>query len=189
MDQTPNRPKENINLRAAYLHVLADLAQSIAVFVAGVVIWYKPEWSIIDPLLTIIFCPIIFYSTLGVIRSSMNILLEAVPPDIDLDDLRLSISSLEGIIKVCDLHVWSISHGASAMTVHATAKNPQSALRLIHRMCTRSYGILHCTIQLEQDERCADCFVCGPGMAHCYDPENQSPTGGEYELVEQHDMA
>ena len=56
-----SKPKENINLRAAYIHVLGDLAQSIAVLIAGLVIMWKPEWQVIDPILSIIFCPIIFY--------------------------------------------------------------------------------------------------------------------------------
>ena len=56
-----SKPKENINLRAAYIHVLGDLVQSIAVLIAGLVIMRKPEWEVIDPILSIIFCPIIFY--------------------------------------------------------------------------------------------------------------------------------
>ena len=56
-----SKPKENINLRAAYIHVLGDLVQSIAVLIAGLVIMWKPEWQVIDPILSIIFCPIIFY--------------------------------------------------------------------------------------------------------------------------------
>lgn len=182
-DETPKKPKENINLRAAYLHVLSDLAQSVAVFIAGVVIWYFPRWGIIDPILSIVFCPIIFCSTLGVIRSSINILLEGVPPEINLSDLRTSILAVEGVINVCDLHVWSISHGAVAMTLHATATDTRAALRTIHRFCTERYGIGHCTIQLEQDNGSLNCGVCGPGMAHCYNPDK--PSGGEYELVEQ----
>ena len=182
-DQAPS-PKENINLRAAYLHVLSDLAQSIAVLVAGVVIWYKPEWRIIDPMLSIIFCPIIFYSTLGVIRSSMNILLEGAPPDVNVDELWSEIQSVRGVTNVSDLHVWSISHGAVAMTVNGTATNPQAALRIVHRLCTRSYGIGHCTIQLEQDRGfdAVGSGACEPGMSHCYDPNNK-PADGEYELV------
>mmetsp|Transcript_11968 Transcript_11968/g.29279 ORF Transcript_11968/g.29279 Transcript_11968/m.29279 type:complete len:457 (+) Transcript_11968:105-1475(+) len=189
-EKAPSKPKENINLRAAYLHVLSDLAQSIAVLVAGVVIWYKPEWRIIDPILTLIFCPIIFYSTLGVIRSSMNILLEGAPPDVNVDELWTEIKSVGSVTSVSDLHVWSISHGAVAMTMNGTATDPQRALRIVHRLCTRSYGIGHCTIQLEQDggadARGRKSGVVGsdnPGMSHCYNPNKKPVGGGDCELV------
>mmetsp|Transcript_18854 Transcript_18854/g.54573 ORF Transcript_18854/g.54573 Transcript_18854/m.54573 type:complete len:584 (-) Transcript_18854:70-1821(-) len=180
----PHKPKENINLRAAYLHVLGDLAQSVAVLIAGVVIWYKPEWHAIDPILNLIFCPVIFYSTLGIIRSSVNILLEGAPADVSLDALQSSIESVDGVTTVRDLHVWSITHGSVAMTVHAGAKDPQSALYKIHDICTRRHGINHCTIQLEMDtgDGSTDYSICGPGMDYCYTPGKS--TAGEYELVE-----
>lgn len=104
------KSKKNINLHAAYVHVLGDLAQSVAVLVAGLVIWWRPSWRVIDPILSVIFCPIIFYSTIGVIRSSLNILLEGVPSHINLDAVQSSIASVDGVSHVCDLHVWSISH-------------------------------------------------------------------------------
>lgn len=173
----------NLNLRAAYLHVLSDLVQSVAVLTAGVVIWYKPEWRIIDPILSIIFCPLIIYSSLGVIRSSVHILVEGTPPEVNLEEIQSSITSVDGVTNVCDLHVWSISHSAVAMTVHARATDPKFALRMIHKICTKRYGIGHCTIQVEED----NCNVCGPGMVHCYDPNKIGSSGGEYELVECHD--
>ena len=166
------KSKKNINLHAAYVHVLGDLAQSVAVLVAGLVIWWKPSWRVIDPILSVIFCPIIFYSTIGVIRSSLNILLEGVPSHINLDAVRSSIASVDGVSHVCDLHVWSISHGSVAMTVHARARAPQSALAQIHEVCLRRHDIGHCTIQLEQDvgNMSKDCITCGPGMTHCHSP-------------------
>ena len=179
IDQSPT-PKENINLRAAYLHVLSDLVQSIAVLIAGVVIWYKPELSIIDPFLSIIFCPIIFYSTLGIIRSSIDILLEGAPQDVDLFELQSSIMALDGVTSICDLHVWSISHGAVAMTAHIQASNdPALVMRRINRIATSDFGIGHCTLQVFS----GDCLTCGPGMNHCWDLNKTE--SGEYELVEQ----
>lgn len=180
IDQEPplqgSKPKENINLRAAYLHVLADLVQSIAVFIAGLVIMHKPEWSIIDPILSIIFCPIIFYSTLGVIRTSLRILLEGSPPDVNVNELWSSIASVEGVTKVSGVQVWSICHGTTAMTLHARATDPQSVLHKINHICTSRYGIDHCTIQIEEDA--SDSFINNPSTAHFYAPVNS-----EYELV------
>ena len=161
-------PKQNINMHAAYLHVLGDLAQSIAVLIAGVVIIYKPEWKAIDPILSIVFCPLIFYSTLGVIRTSMQILLEGSPTNVNVDELWSDIAAVEGVTKITNLHVWSISHGSVAMTVHARAIQPQTALHDIHELCTRSYGIDHCTIQME--DHSSDRFLTTMNAAHFYVP-------------------
>ena len=161
-------PKQNINMHAAYLHVLGDLVQSIAVLIAGVVIMYKPEWKVVDPILSIVFCPLIFYSTLGIIRTSMHILLEGSPTNVNVDELWSDIAAVEGVTEITDLHVWSISHGSVAMTVHARAIQPQTALHGIHELCTRSYGIDHCTIQME--DHSSDRFLTTTNTAHFYVP-------------------
>ena len=71
----PAEPERNVNLHAAYLHVLADLAQSVVVFVAGLIIWYRPTWQITDPICTLIFSILVCWSTVSVIRSSLSVLL------------------------------------------------------------------------------------------------------------------
>ena len=160
------KTKRNVNLHAAYLHVLADLAQSLAVLIAGLVIWWRPTWRVIDPICTILFCIVVFYSTIGVIRSSISVLLEEVPPHVDWDLLYESISSVPGVTNVHDLHVWSISHGFVALSVHANASNPDEALQKIHDVCSK-HGVGHSTIQLQSSAAGNDCITCGPGMLHC----------------------
>lgn len=157
--------KRNINLHAAYLHVLGDLAQSVAVLIAGLVIWWRPTWRAVDPICTILFCIVVFYSTIGVIRASISVLLEEVPPHVDWDKLFESISSVPGVTHVHDLHVWSISHGDVALSVHASADNSDEALQKIHDVCIK-YGVGHSTIQV-QSTSMGDCITCGPGMLHC----------------------
>jgi zinc transporter 2 len=157
--------ERNVNLHAAYMHVLADLAQSVAVLIAGLVIWVNPSWKAIDPILTILFCIAIFYSTIGVIRSSISVLLEEVPPHVDWDDVFEDISSVPGVSNVHDLHIWSISHGFVALSVHASADNPDVALKKIHDVSLK-HGIGHTTIQLQSTGR-SGCTTCGPGMLHC----------------------
>jgi zinc transporter 2 len=158
--------KRNINLHAAYIHVLGDLAQSVAVLIAGLTIWWKPEWRAIDPICTILFCMVVFYSTIGVIRSSISVLLEEVPPHVDWDDVFRDISAVPGVFNVHDLHIWSISHGFVAISVHASADDPDGALQKIEAVCSR-HGIGHSTIQLQSASGGADCITCGPGMLHC----------------------
>jgi len=168
------KPKENINLRAAYIHVLSDLVQSVAVLIAGIVIRYKPDWQIIDPILSVIFSTIICFSTVGIIRSSMNVLLEGVPPDVDMSELESSIKSITGVSCICSIHVWSISHGATALTAHIQASNANIVQRLVHRIATSDFGIEHITIQVQKD--CS----CSKRKHHSYNPnEEKNPQGGE----------
>mmetsp|Transcript_261 Transcript_261/g.366 ORF Transcript_261/g.366 Transcript_261/m.366 type:complete len:511 (-) Transcript_261:125-1657(-) len=147
--------QRNVNLHAAYLHVLGDLAQSVAVFIAGIVIWAKPEWQIVDPICTIIFCIFVFYSTISVMRSSISVLLEEVPPDVNYEKVKDAISALPSVMNVHDLHIWSISHGIPAMSVHATAAisddadgGVRRALNDVNAVCQK-FNITHATIQIQ----------------------------------------
>ncbi|KAL7551836.1 hypothetical protein ACHAWF_015122, partial [Thalassiosira exigua] len=143
------RPKKNINLHSAYLHILGDLVQSVAVFVASIIIKFKPEWRAIDRILSLVLCPLVFYSTTGIIRTSMNILLQGVPSNVHLSDVQSDVEAVEGVSDVTDLRVWSISHGSLAMVVRPRAIDLRSAWREIRDLCAMRHGIDLCTIKLE----------------------------------------
>ena len=151
-------PERNVNLHAAYLHVLADLTQSVVVFIAGLIIWYNPTWQITDPICTLIFSVLVCWSTGSVIRSSLSVLLEEVPPGVDYDDVFDAIRNVKGISNVHDLHIWSISHGQSCLSVHAAAEDIESAYRDIRKLCHRR-KITHLTVQL-QPASIEDCVTC-----------------------------
>jgi zinc transporter 2 len=70
---------ESINVRAAFIHVLGDLFQSIGVIIAAIIIKVKPEWGIVDPICTFIFCVIVLITTFGIIRDCIKVLMEGVP--------------------------------------------------------------------------------------------------------------
>jgi solute carrier family 30 (zinc transporter), member 2 len=149
-DHSPHISQEdqrNVNLRAAYLHVMADLAQSVAVFIGGVFIWLKPEWHMIDPILTLGFCILVLYNTLGVLRSSIQVLLEEIPPSVDWQKVYEAISKVPNVFDVHDLHIWCISHGQTALSLHCTSSDP-NALYNINRVCVK-FGIKHSTIQVQ----------------------------------------
>lgn len=148
--------QQNVNLRAAYLHVMADLAQSVAVLVAGMVIWVRPDWHVIDPILTLGFCILVLYSTLGVLRSSISVLLEEMPPNISWQEVQDAIAKTPNVTDVHDLHIWSISHGQPALSVHCTSMDP-NALSNIHNVCVR-FGVVHSTIQIQPSEE--PCIPC-----------------------------
>merc|ERR1712238_653453 len=159
-DKKKKEEKRNVALQAAYLHVLGDLLQSFAVLVAGLIIWFfpSPNVRVIDPIATLLFCVVVFYSTLGVIRSSIAIILEEVPPDTNWQTVYEDLSKVDGVSQVHDLHIWSISHGVSALSVRCQATNPEQALKTIlgKEICGK-HNIAHPTIQIQQSTE-SDCL-------------------------------
>lgn len=158
------KPARNVNLHAAYLHVLADLAQSVVVLVAGLIIWYKPTWQLADPICTLIFSVMVCYSTVGVIRSSLSVLLEEVPPGVNWEEIYDAISGVKGVSNVHDLHIWSISDSTPILSVHATADDTEQAYGDIKKICNKK-NISHLTVQL-QPSTIDDCVTCTEGSVH-----------------------
>jgi zinc transporter 2 len=158
-------PKRNINLHAAYLHVLGDLAQSAAILIAGLVIWVRPDWQIIDPICTLFFCTMVFMSTLNVVRSSIAVLLEEVPSSVSWQKVYEAICNVEGVTDVHDLHIWCISHDEPALSVHCHSSNPL-VLHEVSKACAK-FGIHHATIQVQTEEGpCTTCKETGCMASH-----------------------
>lgn len=160
-DEIPSEPPaRNVNLHAAYIHVLGDLALSVAVLLAGLVIWFKPEWEIVDPICTIFFCIMVFLSTLGVLRSSISVLLEETPPHLSWQKVYDELSNVAVVTNVHDLHIWSISHGEPALSVHCSSSDP-NALSEVYKVCQK-FGIYHATIQIQPNQGpCTTCEISG----------------------------
>lgn len=164
-ESKPHKKERNVNLHAAYLHVLADLLQSVVVLVAGLIIWWKPTWQLADPICTLIFSIIVCYSTIGVIRSSLSVLLEEVPPGVNWEEIYDAINGVDGVTNVHDLHIWSISHGNFILSVHAAADNSVQAYQDIKKLCNEKYNISHLTVQL-QPASIDDCVTCTEESVH-----------------------
>ncbi|KAE8733019.1 Detected protein of confused Function [Hibiscus syriacus] len=142
----------NINLQGAYLHVMADLIQSVGVMIAGAVIWIKPEWLIIDLLCTLIFSTFALSTTLPMLRDIFSILMERTPRDIDIDMLESGIKGINGVHNIHDLHVWAITVGKLVLSCHVEAEpgtSPNEILREISDYCEKTYEIHNVTIQIE----------------------------------------
>jgi len=152
---------KNVNLNAAYVHVIGDLIQSVAVLIAGLVIYFKPTWYIVDTICTILFCLLVGYSCFGIMKSSISVLLNEVPPNVNWPKVYATISSIKGITNVHDLHIWSISHDTPILSVHASADNVENALHDISKVCQEQFGIRHSTIQLQPThvDSCVTCDV------------------------------
>jgi cobalt-zinc-cadmium efflux system protein len=162
---------ESLNIRGAYLHVLGDLAGSLAAVLAGVII-ILTGWLPADPITSVLVAMLILFSAWRLLRDSVNVLLEAVPRGIDLGELRRALDAIPGVDDVHDLHVWTLTSGVLAMSGHAVvadAASHQGALDEIHQRMREGFGIQHVAFQLERQAM----YAREAGHA------NQPPDGGE----------
>lgn len=165
---------ENLNTRAALLHVLGDVAASAGVIVGAVIIAFTgATW--LDPLLSLLIAALIAVSSVRLIREALNILLEATPPGIVLDELVRDMTAVAGVRAVHDLHVWTISSGMRALSCHAVIDDlpPSESTPILDRISAllcEKYQIGHTTIQFESTEHAGHegFCACPPGTADLY---------------------
>jgi len=150
--------KDNLNIRAAVLHVIGDLLGSVAAVVAALVI-LTTGWTPIDPLLSIVVALIILRSAWRVVADSGHILLEGSPPHIDSRALRDELrAELSFVLDVHHVHAWSISQERPMVTLHAsiaTGTDSALAVREIKRLLAEHFRITHATVEIEYDA-CGD---------------------------------
>ena len=149
---------ENVNIRAAFLHILGDLLQSIGVIIAAVIIVIEPEWQMADPICTFLFSIIVVFTTVPITKQAISVLMEASPTGINLEELNSDLQSvtfnqIPEVIELHDLHVWSLSIGKPYMSCHLMSSDPKSVLEKATRICQSKFGISHTTIQIEQPEQ------------------------------------
>ena len=97
---------ENVNERAAYIHVIGDLVQSVGVIIAAAIILWKPDYEVADPICTFIFSIIVFFTTTHIVGELMSVIMEATPHDFSYEKLRKRLLKLDQVKKVHDLHIW-----------------------------------------------------------------------------------
>lgn len=149
--------QDDLNIRGAYLHMLADAAVSAGVVVAGLLVLWTGS-AIIDPLTSLAIVGYIFWGTWGLLRQSVAMSLSAVPPHIDLVRVEAELLASQGVSKVHDLHVWHMSTTEIALTAHLVMPDgaPGDAfLNDIHDRLAHKYAIHHATIQIETGTDCA----------------------------------
>lgn len=154
---------ENINIRAAFIHAMGDLIQSVGVLIAAIMIWMRPDWQIADPICTFIFCFLVIGSTLFLAKDTILILMEGTPKGFAPRILQRELADLDGVMHVHDLHVWSLAPGRSAATVHIVMdwsrqhQDPsfyESVLKKCQQVICK-HNIHHVTIQIDPDNRLA----------------------------------
>jgi len=146
-----SRGELNLNARAAMLHVMSDLVSSFAALVAGAVI-YATGWLPIDPILSLVIAGLILFSTLRLLRDTLHVLMEGVPPAIELGEIGRGLAGLPGVVSVHDLHVWSIVPGKVALSAHIELVEIQqwpAILAAARALLHDRHGIEHITLQPE----------------------------------------
>ena len=118
-DPNDEQKKENINIRAAIIHLLGDLIQAIGVLVAAIIIYCKPDWKIADPITTFVFALLVLITTIPTFMQCMRILMEFVPLEVDMIKIR---EMLNEFALVTDLHVWEISEDKICLTVNTESR-------------------------------------------------------------------
>jgi cobalt-zinc-cadmium efflux system protein len=146
------RGAQDLNTRAALLHVVGDLIGSVAAITAGAVIYFT-GWQPIDPLLSIVIAVLILGSTVRLLRDTLHVLMEGVPSGLRMEEIASALKALEGVRAVHDLHVWTISSGQAALSAHVElddlARWP-AMLENARRMLQSRFGVAHVTLQPEQ---------------------------------------
>ncbi len=146
--------KGDVNIRGAYLHMLADAAVSAGVVLAGIGIWFTGlGW--IDPVVSLIIAALIFWQTWGLLRETVEMSLAAVPRAIDYDRVEDALATLPGVAAVHDLHIWPMSTTEPVLTAHLlmpTGHPGDAFLREAQDMLHRRFHIGHATLQVETGE-------------------------------------
>ncbi len=143
----------DVNLRSAFLHMAGDTLSTAAVIAGGAgILFTGRNW--IDPVLSLVIAALIFWSSLGIVRETLNILLEGTPRDCSVSEIRAGMEAVEGVVNVHDLHVWSLGSQSRALACHvciADIPPSESAcilVKLNHEL-KEHFGIAHSTIQFE----------------------------------------
>ncbi|MCJ7469414.1 cation diffusion facilitator family transporter [Candidatus Bathyarchaeota archaeon] len=145
---------ESLNVKSAFLHVVSDTLGSVAVIAAGLVMFFT-GWYQADPIFSMLVAILISYGAYKLIRESINVLLEGVPPDIDMATVERKIREQKGVKGVHDLHVWCITPTKiCALSCHVVVEESIDRRKLMSDLIAvldAVFGIDHTTIQLEEE--------------------------------------
>ncbi len=153
------RGHHDLNIRSAYLHVLGDTLSSFGVIIGGAVIILTGNY-IVDPLISVMIACIIIFSSLRLLRESVDILMERTPKHIDIEQLKREILDVKGVQALHDIHVWSICSNVHALNAHVlvasmSVKDSEKITSDINKLLADDFNISHTTLQFE----CTDCGI------------------------------
>ncbi|WP_159978583.1 MULTISPECIES: cation diffusion facilitator family transporter [unclassified Novosphingobium] len=145
--------KSDLNLRAAFVHLMADALVSVGVVIAGIVI-ATTGWALVDPIASLVITAVIGWSSWGLLRDSLHMGMLGVPEGIDGPKVRAFLESQPGVTRVHDLHIWPMSTTETALTAHLLMPGGQPGDAFLCALAdglAHEFGIGHPTIQIETD--------------------------------------
>jgi cobalt-zinc-cadmium efflux system protein len=159
-----NAAKNDLNVRSAYMHMLGDAISAAGVVVAGLVVAFTGA-SIADPIVSLLIGILILWSSWGILKESVNVLLEAIPEGMDMADVERTIGGVHGVLAVHDLHVWTVGSGMVCCSCHVmvneqSVRSGENVLRAVTEELEHNFGIAHTTIQVEVEG-------CEPNDMYC----------------------
>jgi cobalt-zinc-cadmium efflux system protein len=152
--------KHDLNIKSAFLHLMADALLSLGVLVSGIVIYYT-GWVRLDPVLGLVLVMVILLGTWGLLKQSVGLLLDAVPPHIDLQKVSAFLSALPQVKAVHDLHIWGLSTREVALTAHLVMPDKglsDADFYTINERLLEEFKIHHVTLQIEKGDHISACF-------------------------------
>lgn len=156
--------KEHVNIKGAMLHVLGDLLGSVAAILAAIIIWLT-GWTPIDPILSVLLSALILRSGWGLLKSSLNILMEGVPGNVVVDEVRGALAAVPGVRAIAHMHIWSITSGRPAATLEVSlmeGADPAETTRRIKAVLAERYKIGHATVEIDWRGATGGCSLPGP---------------------------
>ena len=144
----------SVNVKAAYIHILSDLAGSLGV-VCGAIVIRLTGWTVLDSLISFFIAVLIVRSALNIIKEAVDVLMESVPRELDIGDIEKTLLHFDHVEGLHDLHVWSLTNGVNALSCHLRVNNldeGQKLLEAVHRELKEKFNIDHVTIQLEYSD-------------------------------------
>jgi cobalt-zinc-cadmium efflux system protein len=166
----------DVNLRSAFLHMAGDTLSTAAVIAGGAAILFTGQgW--IDPVLSLLIAALILWSSIGIVRETLNILLEGTPRGVSLGEIRSSMEAVEGVMNVHDLHVWCLGSRSNALACHVTIADipPSESANILARLnhvLRDHFHISHTTVQFEH-------IGCGE-LEGCVVPIEEMVSRGEH---------
>lgn len=162
----------DVNIRSTFIHMLGDTLSTAAVIVGGVAILLTGRnW--IDPVLSLLIAALILWSSISIVRETLNILLEGTPRGLSVPEIRNSLATISGVLDVHDLHVWSLGSQTRALATHVTIDDipPSESNRIlgeIREHLLHRYGIYHTTVQFEH-AACEETHGCVEVVEEAHD--------------------
>ncbi|OWK54113.1 Zinc transporter 2 [Lonchura striata] len=156
----------NASVRAAFVHVVGDLLQSLGVLIASYIIFFKPEYKYVDPICTFLFSALVLGTTLTILRDVLLVLMEGTPRGVEFNAVRDTLLAVRGVEAVHSLHIWALTAAQPLLSVHIAINAAASAQEVLEEASSRLQGAFRfhsTTIQVESySEEMRDCRECQP---------------------------